>query len=446
MGNLNSIYNKIRLFCSQNALFEKDSKVLVALSGGADSVFLLKFLQSENYSIEAAHCNFHLRGEESMRDEQFVRELCKVNSIKLHIKDFNTERIAKYQGISIEMAARELRYNWFQTLLTEINGNYIAIAHHLNDNIETLILNLVRGTGIKGMRGIQAKNGNIVRPMLCISKAEIIDGLNELNQDYITDSTNLEDIYSRNKIRLEIIPLLKSINPAVEENLATSIENINEAYKIYSKYINQIISDCTNREKGDVLYINKVKLHTTPSPLSILYSILEPYEFKRDQVKSILQCNYSGKRFYSNSYTALINRSQIIIVPNSQTENVPILQPLSEYTQIKTKIVENKNIIISKDPKYAYIDIDKIHGNLFVRQIKAGDSFVPFGMKGRKLISDFLTDMKLNIFEKEAQIVLCDDRDILWVVGKRVSNLYKVNFNTNKIMKLKLLDKKEKNA
>lgn len=433
MRKLDDIYSIITAYCEENSVIKKGDKILVALSGGADSVFLLLYLIYNKYDIEAAHCNFHLRKEESMRDEQFVRNLCDKLKIKLHVKDFNTEAVANAKEVSIEMAARELRYNWFGQLLDETGCTSVAVAHHKDDNVETLLLNLIRGTGLKGLKGMRPVNGHIIRPLLCIRRQDIINGLNEIGQGYVTDSTNNQNVYSRNKIRLDVLPLLRSINAAADENIATTIENLSEAYNVYQTAVNKDIASCLDDKTG-TMCIDKAKLLNCTSPISVLHTILDNYGFNRVQAKSILRCNETGKQFHSPSSTVLIDRNTICIFSKDGEKHVVINEPLISYNGIECRMKSIDNLTISKKPNYAYIDADKISGNLIVRNVNTGDTFIPFGMKGKKLISDFLTDMKLNLFEKKSQLVVCDDNNIVWVVGKRISDLYRIDPDTQNVL------------
>ncbi|MCR5313127.1 MAG: tRNA lysidine(34) synthetase TilS [Bacteroidaceae bacterium] len=419
-------------------MLQSNDRVIVALSGGADSVSLLLILSSLGYECHAAHCNFHLRGEESMRDEHFVEELCKKNNISLHKIDFQTTEYAKSHGISIEMAARELRYDYFAKLKKELNATAIAVGHHKNDNIETLFLNLVRGTGIKGICGIQPINNDIIRPLLCLTQTEIHDYLKSRNQDYVTDSTNLENVYSRNKIRLDIVPALSSINPAALDNIINTIENLNEVRKIYEANIKADISQCVKiHEDGSVL-INISTLLSCVSASSVLHEIISPLGFNKSQENDIFMAmknGETGKIFFSNSNILNIDREEIIITSQSkQTAQVTLL---SQYSKIECKTVKAEELTIIKDKDYAYLDKNKIHGNLYVRLCKTGDYFYPFGMKGRKLISDYMTDRKFNRIKKNNQMVVCDENEeILWLVGERSSEKCRVDDNTTSVLVL----------
>ena len=252
---------KIAQFIDQEKLFTREDKILVTLSGGADSVALLRLLLAMGYTCEAAHCNFHLRGDESVRDEMFVRELCLQLEVPLHVQHFQTTEEAEKRHISIEMAARELRYAWFEQLRLQQGANVIAVAHHKDDSVETLLLNLIRGTGINGLLGIRPKNGNIVRPLLCLDRKEITEYLQEIGQSYVTDSTNLQDEYTRNKIRLNLLPLMQEINPSVKESLLRTAEHLNDAALLYKKGIEEG-KQKVQTEQG-ILFCSK-NLHRKP--------------------------------------------------------------------------------------------------------------------------------------------------------------------------------------
>ena len=422
MANLTDIYGKIDTFCDQNQLLTPNAKVLIALSGGADSVFLLRYLVTRGYEVVAAHCNFHLRDNESIRDEQFVRHLCQTLHVPLTVKDFNTKAFAQQEHVSIEMAARTQRYEWFESLLQQVKAQSIAVAHHQDDNIESVLLNLVRGTGIKGLCGMQPRNGHIIRPLLCISRTDILAGLNELQQPYVDDSTNFDNHYSRNRVRLDVMPMLSSINPGVRENILTTIENLNEVHKTYVQSIQTSIETCCHHE-GTTLYINKQQLSTVPSPQSVLHAIMEPLGFNRSQTLQLLRCNHVGRQFHSPTHTALIDRDYLLIADKHTTD-----------TAVKITTVDVADCILLRDERHAYFDADQIEGELMIRPVQAGDRFRPFGMKGQKLISDLLTDLKVNRFDKEEQLVVCDSCRILWVVGRRAADDCKVTAATRRVV------------
>lgn len=425
---MNKILEKVNNFIQENYLLKSESCVLVGLSGGPDSVCLLRMLVSLGYKVVAVHCNFHLRGEESMRDEHFAETLAHELNVQYNKVDFDTVKWAKEHKVSIEMAARELRYNYFREKKAEYNCDAIAVGHHQDDNVETMLLNLVRGTGIKGASAIQPKNGDIIRPLLRITRNEITNYLDSINQSYVTDHTNLEDEYSRNKIRLNVMPLLQSINTSASDNIASTIENLNEARKVYEAGIRASINDCcSTNELGETL-IEKEMLLKQPSSISILHEVLSPIGFNKKQIKDILcSMNECGKMFIA-SQRILIDRSHIIV--ESQHYPTPT---------IETSSLRREDVSINKDNTFAYIDTEKLKGELIIREPKEGDTFAPFGMRGkRKLISDFLTDKKLSRFAKEHQPLLCDGDEIVWVVGLRTSELYKIDENTTNVTILHL--------
>lgn len=436
---------KVKAFISEKGLMKEGARVVVGLSGGPDSVCLLKILHSLGYGIVAVHCNFHLRGEESDRDEAFARKLCEETGVECVKVDFDTETWAKEHGVSIEMAARELRYSFFRKLMVEKGCDAIAVGHHQGDNIETLLLNIVRGTGIQGACAIQPKNGNIVRPLLCVTREEIIEYLNDMEQGYVTDHTNLEDEYSRNKIRLNVVPQLESINQAAKSNIATTIENLNEVRLVYQMAMKKAIEECCTTESDGSVRISIKKLRNQTSPISVLHEVLSPIGFNREQMKGMLKSMNDSGRVFCNSEgrRVLVDRDDLIVEGERRADSNALLDANGAKGNIhiqdiaEMKVIDRKELIINKDSRYAYLDADKVRGELTVRLPKEGDSFAPFGMKGkRKLLSDFMTDLKMNRFEKEKQPLLCDGDEIAWVVGRRSSELYRVDKNTKKVIML----------
>lgn len=413
---------KISQYIHQYNLFSSEDKILVALSGGADSVALLRLLLTLGYTCEAAHCNFHLRGAESDRDESFVRQLCKDLQVPLHIIHFDTEKEAVERHISIEMAARELRYAWFENIRNECGANVIAVAHHQDDSVETLLLNLIRGTGINGLRGIQPQNGNIVRPLLCLDRKEIIDYLQDIKQDYVTDSTNLQDEYTRNKIRLNLLPMMQDINPSVKESILKASQHLNDAAIIYNKGIEEA--------KLRVLTKEGISIHALqqePAPETILFEILYPLGFNAAQVKDIYRAldGQSGKVFTSANFRVIKDRDLLLTSPVQE-----ITKPILEITEQ----AYTQDFIIPRDKNKACFDADKLQHPLSLRLWQQGDTFVPFGMKGKKKVSDYLTDRKFSLPRKEQQWVLCCGEDIIWLVGERTDNRFRVDEKTKKVI------------
>lgn len=418
---------KVAQYINQKQLFVPTDKVLVALSGGADSVALLCLLKDLGYDCEAAHCNFHLRGEESDRDEAFVRQLCAKQQIRLHTIHFDTIRTAEERHISIEMAARELRYEWFEKIRQESNADIIAVAHHQDDSVETLLLNLIRGTGINGLRGIRPKNGYIVRPLLCLDRKEITNYLNRIGQDYVIDSTNLQDEYTRNKIRLNLLPMMQDINPSVKESILNTAEHLNEASVIYKRGIDEGIKR-VQPPKGILIDA----LMQEPAPETLLFEILHPLGFNAAQVKDIYRTlnGQSGKAFSSKHWRVVKDRKYLLIEAYQQVAE-PVLR-MKEYAF-------TPDFIIPRDKGTACFDADKLLHPLSLRLWQQGDSFIPFGMKGRKKVSDYMTDRKFSLLRKEQQWVLCCGKEIIWLVGERTDNRFRIDSSTRRILTIHLL-------
>ena len=430
--------NKISRYISRNTLLEEGSTVLVGVSGGADSTALLKVLLALGFRCIAVHCNFHLRGAESDRDEQFVTDLCRTLGVELITCSYDTTSCARQKGISIEMAARELRYADFERIMQERGASAICIAHHRDDSVETVLLNLTRGTGLRGLTGIKPRNGNIIRPLLCVSRQEIEDYLKETGQPYITDSTNLETDYTRNKIRLELLPLMRSINPSADSSIESTALHLQQAYAFYSDAIKQAYDKVVS-EDGDSLTISISKLRETPSPQALLFEILSPLGFNDAQITDIASSldSQTGTEFASATHQIIKDRDAFIVsllgakastnVAFYAKDGVSVDLPDGRTLSVRTVSADTP---ISKDQSVATFDADLIDGPLLIREWKEGDWFIPFGMKGRKLVSDFLTDCKISATARKQQLVATHNNDIIWVVGLRSDNRYRIDKNT----------------
>ena len=420
------IQQRIKQYIEKEDLFSSGSKILIALSGGADSVALLCILHAAGYPCEAAHCNFHLRGEESNRDEQFVRQLCKKYGIHLHTIDFDTTRYAAEKHISIEMAARELRYNWFEEIRNQCRADVVAVAHHQDDSVETILLNLIRGTGITGLLGIRPRNGVIVRPLLCINREEIMRYLQSIGQDYVTDSTNLEDEYTRNKIRLNLLPLMQTINPSVKNSLIETGNYLSDVATIYNRYIEEAKTRIATTEG-----IRICELVKEPAPEALLFEILHPLGFNSAQIKDIVHSLHgqSGKQFSSKEWRVIKDREFLLLetIQSEDKEELPfqIIKKEKEYTS---------DFQIPREKGTACFDADKLDGTISYRKWRTGDTFIPFGMKGKKKVSDYLTDRKFSISQKERQWVLCCGERIAWLIGERTDNRFRIDETTRRVV------------
>lgn len=420
---------KIKRYIEEHKLLSPKAKVIVGLSGGADSVVLLSILHDLGYECLAAHCNFHLRGEESQRDEKFAASFASDLGISFFKISFDTTFIAQENGISIEMAARDLRYDWFEQLKKEWEAEAILVAHHQDDSIETALLNLIRGTGINGLTGIKPKNGDIVRPLLCVSKEDILNYAERENIPYIVDSSNLEDEFMRNKIRLQILPLLKSLNPAINTALLQTIENLNEAAKVYNSSIQEVRKRVFDSEKQ---LIDIPLLLTFPSPESLLFEILKEYGFGKETVKEVYRSTtaQSGKEFYSEQYRLVKDRTCFLLTPLFQKEQ--------EQELVFEILDKTSDFQIVKDANVAYFDAEKLTFPLTIRKWETGDRFVPFGMNGSQKLSDYFNNHKFSKPEKENVRLLCSGDAIIWVIGHRTDNRFRVVKETKKVFVAKL--------
>ncbi len=442
---MEKIIERVQQFIEQQNLFTHNQKLIVGVSGGADSVFLIHALHQLGYDCIIAHCNFHLRNEESDRDAFFVKSLAEKLNFPLHIIDFETEKYASEQKISIEMAARELRYRWFAGLKEKEGAAYIAIAHHSDDVVETFLINMTRGTGIHGLTGIKPKKEDIVRPLLALSREEIMGYLQEKNIPFVEDSTNKESIYTRNKFRNQVIPLLQTINPSFCESILQNIGHLQQAETFIADQLSAIKKELFV-EKENAYYISIEKLKQENSPIFILYELLHPYGFQASVINDIY-CGLdgiSGKQYLSEKYRILKNREWLIL-SEKRTENPIIYNIRDTDTDINDPIKmtityeENKpDFMIIKNKRFCYLDADKLIFPLEIKKWEKGDSFVPFGMKNRKKVSDFFIDQQFSILEKEQTWLLLSGGEIAWIVGERSDDRFKINRITKKIMILEI--------
>ncbi|MGL5272358.1 MAG: tRNA lysidine(34) synthetase TilS [Phocaeicola sp.] len=425
------LHHKVNKFIEERALLAPTHTVLVALSGGADSVALLRLLLHLGYKCLAAHCNFSLRGNESDADEQFVRTLCTQLEVPLEVVRFDTKLYAAQQRVSIEMAARELRYQWFEELRVKTGADAIAVAHHRDDSVETLLLNLIRGTGIHGLKGISPKNGYIVRPLLEVSREEVVAYLAQLNQLYVTDSTNLQDEYTRNKIRLNLLPMLAEFNPSINQTLAQTANRLSEVDNVYTEAINRA-KERVSDEKG----ISIQQLLQEPSPSALLFEYLHPMGFNSAQIHEVLRSLTAepGARFSTPQWEVIRDRTHLLFRSVYDKEKQATLPQL----QIETFPL-TPNFVIPRSKEIACLDADKLALPLVVRRWQKGDKFTPLGMKGRKKVSDYLNDKKFSLFERENQCVVCmAEEEIVWLVNERCEHRFRVTEQTKNIMLLSI--------
>lgn len=437
------MWSKVDTYTKKHNLLNTNDLYLVALSGGADSVALLLWMQEAGYRIHAAHCNFHLRGEESDRDEAFCQALCERLDIPLHLAHFDTREYAALHQVSIEMAARELRYRWFGQLCRDVEAAAVCVAHHRDDSVETVLMNLLRGTGLRGLTGIQPRSEledhggeggklMVLRPLLGVSRAEVEEFLAKRNQNYVTDSTNLEADVLRNRLRLQVLPLLAELNPAVKENIIRTTENLSAAQAL--------LDSVTERYKDSSELILNM-LGEGVSREYIVFEWLKHYGFNGSQARQILEAE-TGRVFSSPAgFDVLKDRYRLLVEPTGEPMK-PLKVPeegtyvLDEHTKISVRRVP---AYVSKSSETATIDAQKVKFPLVVRRVENGDWMMPFGMKGRKLLSDLMTDRKMNVFEKRRQLVVVDAQGVIvWVVGLRTDQRVAVSEATREVIEVKL--------
>lgn len=425
--------NKVKIFIEKGSLIDASMPVLVTLSGGADSVALLRVLLELGYDCRAAHCNFHLRGDESNRDERFVAKLCQKLGVPLEIKHFDVPAYISAHGVSMEMACRELRYDWFEELRQAHGCSCIAVAHHSDDNIETFFLNVLRGTGIAGLTGMKPRNGVVVRPLLCVSRGEIIEWLDEMGQDFVTDSTNLENDAKRNRLRNIVLPALYKEFDGAKEALLTTIENMRQCNELYRESIGVMRNIVSDRD-GDSIVIDKEILESFENREMLLFEILKPLDFNYEQCADMLT-SAVGRHFFSSSYKASINRMTIDVLPlQHRDEKVYVINldndAVNEPVALEIKRIENKLFspaMVDGKRSVAFNNDIMQCSEVLLRHWRDGDRFKPFGMHGSKLVSDLFTDFKLSEKEKNETWLLEADGEIVWVLGYRSSQSFKVS-------------------
>jgi iron complex outermembrane receptor protein len=417
-------------------LNESPEPVIVGFSGGGDSVALLVILLRLGYSCVAAHCNFRLRGDESHRDALFAEQFAKKQGLPFRIQSFETMAYAKTNKLSVELAARELRYRWFEELRAETGGQAIAVGHHQGDSVETFLLNLIRGAGIRGLCGIAPKNGRVVRPLLCLSRQEILKWLQEQQLDYVTDSSNFSDQYRRNFLRLRVIPLLQKINPSIIQSLTRSAAHLSEALLLYDHAISMARKEVIDTSGTDVeeLRLSIAALLRFPAPETLLYELLKPYGFSAAVCREIFNAleHAPGKLFFSPERRLVKDREFLLISPRTPCQS----KPLISYRILTAPLPPH--LLLTHDRHTAYFDYDKLAFPLTLRQWQKGDWFVPFGMKGKKKLSDYFSDHKFSLLRKEQTYLLCSGGNILWIVGERADDRFRVTDTTRQILAVSL--------
>ena len=449
--------NKVARYVSRHRLLDKSHRYLVALSGGADSVCLLLTLKDLGYDVEAVHCNFKLRGKEADRDEQFCVDFCADHGVALHRVHFDTKAWARLHKKSIETAARELRYAYFAQLCRDLRFEAVCVAHHMNDSAETVLLNLVRGTGLNGLCGIRPVQTlryddytlRVIRPLLCLRREEIEEELTGRRHIiYVTDSTNLTTEATRNKIRLEVMPLLESINPAAIDNIVRTSQRLGDAAEIVDERFADTLGQYVGEGQTLPLTISTDEIEHE----NLLFRLLEPYGFTPAQIEEIYR-NLDGRQgavFHSADHVLVFDRGQIVIDKAEHVAPQDMKLPMdgryvmNETATLNVRTYErDANFQVSRTPWCATLDAQTVKFPLTARRVHDGDRFCPYGMNGSKLVSDYLTDLKLNLIEKQRQLVLTDaDGEIIWIAGRRTDRRNCVCDETKRILELEITFKK----
>ncbi|WP_439129936.1 tRNA lysidine(34) synthetase TilS [Polaribacter sp.] len=414
---------KLKNHIAKNLPFLKDKKLLIAISGGVDSVVLTHLLTSLNFNVSLAHCNFHLREEESDLDEKFVVDLGEKLKLKTRIIHFAIEPIG-----SIQLAARELRYEWFQELIAKEGFDFVLTAHHADDNLETFLINLTRGSGLDGFTGIPTVNGNIVRPLLPFSREEIIAFAKEKNISWREDKSNASTKYVRNKIRHKVAPILKEINPNLLDSFSKTLENLKESQQIIKDKIDDVSKEVISK-KNDVFRIDILKTQDLSNPKAYLYQLLKDYNFTEWNDVYHLLFAQSGKQVFSKTHVLLKDRNQLILSERDFSKKLEITYKIEENTKEITDpihlIFENvaeKSITTTNS---IFVDKTKLKFPLILRKWQNGDYFYPAGMQGKKKLSKYFKDEKLSLLEKKEIWLLCNqNNDIIWVINKRQDNRF----------------------
>ena len=431
----NVFIEKVAKFIESHHILSPNEAYLVAVSGGADSVVLLRVMLELGYRCTVAHCNFHLRGEESVRDEHFVTALCRDLGVECIVTHFDVPAYEREHGVSTEMACRELRYAWFRELMREHSLDAVVVAHHSDDNVETLFLNLMRGSGIAGLTAMRPVSGDVRRPLLGVSRCEIEAFAAVIGQPFVTDSTNLESIVKRNRLRNIVIPELLRQFPDAQSGILRTIDNVQQCNSLYRQYINELKQACCSTD-GDIVRVNLATLgdRVGENIHTALFEIIRDYGFNSAQVHEMLAAS-TGSRFISGSHVVVINRDCIDIAPPAVEEEVPAIEEvvhimIRDATGFSPRSLDGKTAVC--------FDTSILNAKLELRHWQQGDRFRPFGMKGSRLVSDIFSDLKLSEQQKRRVLLLTADGDIVWILGIRSGALYSMTASTKRILVLTL--------
>lgn len=432
--------SKFQKQLSENLPFLKEKKLLLAISGGIDSVVLTYLLKQLNYDISLAHCNFKLRDNESDGDEQFVRDFASKNDLELFVTSFDTESFAKDNKLSIQVAARQLRYIWFHQLLQENNLDYILTAHHLDDNLETFLINFTRGTGLDGLTGIPVQNDKIVRPLLNFSREEIVEFASENKIEWREDSSNSSDKYLRNKLRHDVVPILKSLNPSFLNSFQDTLKHLEQA-KSLKEDASVLIYKQVVIEKNGQKFFRLFDLKRLSNYEAYLFQWLQPFGFTAWKDIYDLTEAQSGKFILSENYRLLKDRDFLVLeeIPMEDLNSYEIEENSEIHLPIKLKISTVFESNEQSDSSVIYVDKEKLKFPLTIRKWQEGDYFCPAGIDGKKKVSKYFKDEKLSLSEKENTWLLLSENQLVWIIGKRQDRRFYIEKTTTQVLKIELL-------
>lgn len=428
-------------------IFKSDENILIAVSGGVDSVVLCHLFQQAKFNFGIAHCNFQLRGRDSDEDALFVENLAQQMKVPFYKINFDTTTYVEKNKVSIQVAARELRYKWLEKIRAENNFNFIATAHHLDDSLETILYNFTKGCGIRGIHGILSKVNFIIRPLLFTYKKEVLNFAQQHKIQFREDVSNFSDKYSRNKIRLQVIPTLEKINPSLQKTTAKNIQRFKETELLFNYAVVLLQKEITF-EKNNQLWIHLKKLVSSPAPQTLLFEILRPFGFNNDQVEQMLNSigHQAGAVFSSPSHRVLLDRDYFVVkkMESMLYDRILIDDKVTNISFPNGKLsfekIKNEDDLDFSDQRVGYFNFSKISFPLTMRKWEAGDFFQPFGMHGKgKKVKKFLTDLKLNRFDKDKVWVLESGGEICWVIGLRMDERFRVLGDTEVVFKIEWL-------
>ena len=457
---------QFKAYINRYNLIADGDKIILALSGGIDSMVLADLLLKTKVDFVAAHCNFHLRGEESDDDERFVRDFCKKNGIQHFVKHFETEKYAAENGISIEMAARDLRYNWFEELRLQLGYDKIAVAHHADDQAETFFINLLRGAGLNGLKGMQPQNGVIIRPLLWASREQIHQYAVENQILWREDHTNAENLYLRNKIRNQLLPVFDELHPEARQGLYKSLEHLASENELYRELLKEKLSVIVEEQDYASVIARRndeaIQSETTKSfrvkldcfaglaktqSEQLLFEWLRQFGFNTDQCQFIFDALETGigNKYYSPTHQLVIGRNELQLSEIKSIEDEEIQIGIGEEESTSpihlhfSRFEKAPDFVIDKSPEIAQLDFDKLRFPLTLRHWRHGDRFHPLGMKGSKLLSDFFVDQKFTEYQKRnVWLLVSADGNILWVVGYRIDDHFKIGKDTKTVYECSL--------